>query len=57
MYCRVRGRHRGLPVAVDRAVMLPEELMKRNEQTTEPLEEHASPRNGHLDELMEEEEV
>ncbi|KAJ3727873.1 cation transport protein-domain-containing protein [Lentinula raphanica] len=26
----VRGRHRGLPVAVDRAVMLPEELMKRN---------------------------
>ncbi|KAJ3743179.1 potassium transporter [Lentinula detonsa] len=27
----VRGRHRGLPVAVDRAVMLPEELMKRNE--------------------------
>ncbi|KAF5383956.1 hypothetical protein D9757_007351 [Collybiopsis confluens] len=27
----VRGRHRGLPVAVDRAVMLPEELMRRNE--------------------------
>ncbi|KAJ3903257.1 potassium transporter [Lentinula edodes] len=26
----VRGRHRGLPVAVDRAVMLPEELMKKN---------------------------
>ncbi|KAJ3727343.1 potassium transporter [Lentinula guzmanii] len=31
LFTRVRGRHRGLPVAVDRAVMLPEELMKRNE--------------------------
>ncbi|KIK57497.1 hypothetical protein GYMLUDRAFT_98602 [Collybiopsis luxurians FD-317 M1] len=30
----VRGRHRGLPVAIDRAVMLPEELMKRNQLNT-----------------------
>uniref|UniRef100_A0A0W0GBM9 Putative potassium transporter n=1 Tax=Moniliophthora roreri TaxID=221103 RepID=A0A0W0GBM9_MONRR len=28
----VRGRHRGLPVAVDRAVMLPHELMQQRER-------------------------
>jgi len=27
---RVRGRHRGLPVAVDRAVLLPSDLVIRN---------------------------
>jgi len=26
-HSRVRGRHRGLPVAIDRAVMLPNELV------------------------------
>lgn len=25
--CRIRGRHRGLPVAIDRAVLLPTELV------------------------------
>ncbi|KAH9927443.1 TrkH-domain-containing protein [Epithele typhae] len=29
----VRGRHRGLPVAIDRAIMLPEELRKRTEES------------------------
>ncbi|KAK7441784.1 hypothetical protein VKT23_009195 [Stygiomarasmius scandens] len=27
----VRGRHRGLPVRVDRAIMLPRELVKRDQ--------------------------
>ena len=35
---RVRGRHRGLPVAVDRAIMLPHELMKLRQQ--QQAEEH-----------------
>jgi len=28
----IRGRHRGLPVAIDRAVMLPHEFTKHPEQ-------------------------
>jgi hypothetical protein len=29
--CRLRGRHRGLPVALDRAVLLPNELVTNPE--------------------------
>lgn len=54
MCCRVRGRHRGLPVAVDRAVMLPEELMKRNEQIATDSEALQHTSNGHLEEVIEE---
>ncbi|KAK1220584.1 hypothetical protein PQX77_016636 [Marasmius sp. AFHP31] len=42
----VRGRHRGLPVAVDRAIMLPQELMKLRQQ--QQAEEHQkNGENGH----------
>ncbi|KAF8824508.1 hypothetical protein HHX47_DHR8000420 [Lentinula edodes] len=58
----VRGRHRGLPVAVDRAVMLPEELMKKNKDVDTNADVPRAPMsplstsngNGHLDPLAEE---
>ncbi|GAW07737.1 hypothetical protein LENED_009748 [Lentinula edodes] len=58
----VRGRHRGLPVAVDRAVMLPEELMKKNKDVDTNADVPRAPLsplstsngNGHLDPLAEE---
>lgn len=31
----IRGRHRGLPVAIDRAVMLPHEFSKKDKGDTE----------------------
>ncbi|KAJ3811574.1 potassium transporter [Lentinula aff. lateritia] len=58
----VRGRHRGLPVAVDRAVMLPEELMKKNKDVDTNADVPRAPMsplstsngNGHLNPLAEE---
>ncbi|KAF8576740.1 TrkH-domain-containing protein [Ramaria rubella] len=35
----VRGRHRGLPVAVDRAILLPQELVPQQAQTEKPAHE------------------
>lgn len=46
---RVRGRHRGLPVAVDRAVVLPSELVTdQNKESNEKIngqspDDHALP--------------
>ncbi|KAJ8090445.1 hypothetical protein PM082_019043 [Marasmius tenuissimus] len=41
----VRGRHRGLPVAVDRAIMLPHELMKLRQQQAEERQKNGE--HGH----------
>jgi hypothetical protein len=40
----IRGRHRGLPVAIDRAVMLPAEFQKPKEDEKPDLAPH--PSNG-----------
>ncbi|KAL7412684.1 cation transport protein-domain-containing protein [Mrakia frigida] len=44
----VRGRHRGLPVAIDRAVMLPTELLQEESQITEERNELRRRRSGTL---------
>jgi hypothetical protein len=48
----LRGRHRGLPVAIDRAIMLPSEFEKTNDEPPVPLVGHdvrqSSPHSGSL---------
>jgi Trk-type K+ transport system membrane component len=39
----VRGRHRGLPVAIDKAVLLPSEISDSGEGTSHPLQNTAIP--------------
>ena len=36
----IRGRHRGLPVAIDRAVMLPAEFTSGFNSTSEDMQQH-----------------
>ena len=42
----IRGRHRGLPVAIDRAVMLPFEFKKADEMNDEDEGETVDDRDG-----------
>lgn len=45
----IRGRHRGLPYALDRAIMLPDDAMKKRDQWQES---HAIRRNNTLEATM-----
>lgn len=37
----LRGRHRGLPVAIDRAVLLPDEFQKTDEDIADDRSQHS----------------
>jgi Trk-type K+ transport system membrane component len=43
MVIMVRGRHRGLPVAIDRAILLPSELVKNSSGNTGEVTKEEAP--------------
>ena len=45
----LRGRHRGLPVAIDRAVMLPSEFTKEDDEHLDSRSHHSYTRNDTLE--------